>query len=91
MVAPGTFDENGWLQVGFYGHQPAMGDSYISTGSLYLCCAGFTSLGLPPDDAFWSGTAAKWTAQKIWAGENVPGDHALHETHVLRALPSLKR
>ncbi len=29
--APGTFDDHGWLTVGFYGHQPSIAESYIST------------------------------------------------------------
>src|SRR5690606_27114838 len=37
IEAPGTFDDQGWLRVGLYGHQPNIGESYISTGSLYLC------------------------------------------------------
>jgi len=40
--APGTFDPNGWLQLGFCGHQPEMADTYTSTGSLYLCAPGFS-------------------------------------------------
>ena len=58
MEAPGTFDANGWLQIGFCGHQPALAENYISTGSLYLCAAGLLPLGLPPADDFWS-TAAR--------------------------------
>src|SRR3954469_12379070 len=53
--APGTFDRNGWLRIGFCGHQPSIGEAYISTGSLYLCSAVFLPLGLPSADAFWSG------------------------------------
>jgi hypothetical protein len=34
VEAPGTFDANGWLRVGFCGHQPAVAEGYISTGSL---------------------------------------------------------
>lgn len=45
--APGTFDEQGWLRVGFCGHQPEIAESYISTGSLYLCSAAWLPLGLP--------------------------------------------
>ena len=37
MEAPGTFDDGGWLRIGFCGHQPEIGEAYISTGSLYLC------------------------------------------------------
>ena len=36
MDAPGTFDRAGWLTVGFAGHQPKIGERYISSGSAYL-------------------------------------------------------
>ncbi|GGZ27956.1 hypothetical protein GCM10007049_21060 [Echinicola pacifica] len=75
--APGTYDENGWLQIGFCGHQPEMGDRYISTGSLYLCTLGFLPLGLPETHAFWTNEAEDWTAKKAWAGVTVPADHAI--------------
>lgn len=77
MEAPGTFDENGWLRIGLAGHQPGLGETYISTGSLYLCSAIFLPLGLSPDDPFWSGPDADWTSKKIWAGIDQPCDHAL--------------
>jgi hypothetical protein len=77
IEAPGTFDDQGWLTVGFCGHQPSIAESYISTGSLYLCVAGLLPLGLPASDPFWSGPAQRWTSQKIWGGEDVPADHAL--------------
>ncbi|MEY4917589.1 MAG: hypothetical protein RL616_1502, partial [Verrucomicrobiota bacterium] len=48
-------------------------------------------LGLPPTDEFWSAPAAKWTAQKIWSGENLPADHALNREVKLIELPTLKR
>lgn len=76
---PGTFDAGGWLQIGFCGHQPALGENYISTGSLYLCAAGLLPLGLPPADDFWSAAAAPWTAQQLWSGQDLPADHALVE------------
>jgi len=88
--APGTFDVNGWLQIGFCGHQPAIGETYISTGSLYLCSAGLLPLGLPPTDDFWNTPAEKWTSQKLWAGENLPADHAMEETKMIE-LPTLNR
>jgi hypothetical protein len=75
--APGTFDKNGWLQVGLYGHQPSIGETYISTGSLYLCSEAFIMLGLPPTDEFWQGSDLPWTSKKIWNGEDVPADHAI--------------
>ncbi len=77
MNAPGTFDANGWLQIGLCGHQPALGETYISTGSLYLCTVAFLPLGLPPTDPFWSNPTQDWTAKKIWSGINVSTDHAM--------------
>ena len=76
MGAPGTFDGNGWLRIGFCGHQPSLAEGYISTGSLYLCSAALLPLGLPPSDVFWSGAAAPWTSQRLWSGEDLAADHA---------------
>ena len=75
--APGTFDENGWLRVGFVGHQPEIAESYISTGSLYLCSAAWLPLGLPGTDGFWADGAKAWTGKKVWSGEQVGADHAM--------------
>lgn len=72
-----TFDANGWLRVGIAGYQPAVRESYISTGSLYLCLTGLLHLGLPADDPLWTSPARDWTQKRLWAGENVPSDHAL--------------
>ena len=76
LAASGTFNNEGWLNIGLYGAQPGLGESYITTGSLYLCADIFLPLGLPADDVFWSAHAKKWTAVKIWSGEDVPADHA---------------
>lgn len=75
--AKGTFDKNGWLQLGLAGHQPELADVYTSTGSLYICTEGFLALGLPADDEFWTRPAERWTAQKVWSGEPVKRDHSL--------------
>jgi hypothetical protein len=77
IEAPGVVDEKGWLKIGFCGHQPGIGETYISTGSLYLCAAGMLPLGLPPSDPFWINRAAGWTAKKIWNGEDCSTDHAI--------------
>lgn len=74
----GTFDAEGWLQIGLAGHQPGLGETYISTGSLYLCSAAWLPLGLPQSDPFWSQPPAQWTQQKIWSGENAKNDHAIN-------------
>jgi hypothetical protein len=77
LEPPGTFDADGWLTIGLCGHQPAIGEGYISTGSLYLCTAAFLPLGLPPGDPFWSDAGRPWTSQLAWTGRNLPADHAL--------------
>jgi hypothetical protein len=77
LEAPGTFDSGGWLTVGFCGHQLHLGETYISTGSLYLCAAIFLPLGLGPGDPFWSAPAEDWTSRRIWRGEDAQADHAI--------------
>jgi hypothetical protein len=74
IEAPGTFDAQGWLTIGTVGHQPAKGEKYVKTGSLYMLTMGLLHLGLPADDPFWTEPTQPWTQQKIWSGENVPGD-----------------
>jgi hypothetical protein len=75
--APGTFDADGWLRIGLCGHQPGIGESYISTGSLYLCSTALLPLGLSPGDPFWSSPPQPWTSARAWSGEPFPIDHAL--------------
>ena len=77
MEPKGTFDAQGWLQIGLCGHQPSIGEGYISTGSLYLCTTAFLPLGLPASHAFWADPAQDWTAKRIWSGQDVKLDHAL--------------
>lgn len=75
--APSTFTKEGWLTIGLYGDQPDIADSYINTGSLYLCSAILLPLGLPETDEFWSAPKEPWTAVKVWSGQSLPADHAL--------------
>jgi hypothetical protein len=77
VEAPGTFDKEGWLNLGAVGSQPGMQEVYNATGSLYVCLTGLVQLGLPPDDPFWTAPSAAWTQKRIWAGEDVPREHAL--------------
>lgn len=82
LDAPGTFNPQGWLRVGFAGYQPRMGETYISTGSLYLCSAVFVALGLPEWDEFWVSPAADWTCKKGWFGVDLDVDKALKKSHI---------
>jgi len=72
---PGTFDSNGWLTLGFVGHQPEIADYYTSTGSLYMATLSFLPLGLPAEHAFWTAPAADWTAKRAWSGQRFPKDY----------------
>jgi len=71
----GTFDNNGWLQLGFCGHQPEIADYYTSTGSLYMATLSFLPLGLPKDDPFWSAPFTAWTAKQAWSGNSFSKDY----------------
>jgi hypothetical protein len=75
----GTFSNDGWLQIGLAGHQPGLGETYISTGSLYLCSAAWLPLGLSPAHPFWSQPPQPWTSQILWSGKNLQADHAHDE------------
>lgn len=76
LESPGTY-KNGWLTIGLYGAQPNLGDFYNNQGSPYICSNIFLPLGLPSSDPFWANPAAKWSAQKIWSGEDFPNDHSV--------------
>lgn len=54
-----------------------LAESYINTGSLYLCASVFLPLGLLPSDPFWAEEDMKWTSARIAAGENVMRDQAI--------------
>lgn len=68
--APGTFDAQGWLQLGAVGHQPGLQEVYNATGSLYVCLTGLVHLGLPATDPFWTAPSAPWTPLRIWSGDD---------------------
>ena len=77
LNAPGTYNNEGWLDIGLYGTQPGLADFYITTGSLYLASVIFLPLGLPDTDEFWSASAEPWTSVKVWSGQNAAADHAM--------------
>ena len=80
QLVEGTFNKEGWLTLGFCGHQPRLAEKYVSTGSLYMCTLVFLPLGLDATDDFWSGKPEKWTSLKIWNGDTTVGvDHALRD------------
>lgn len=81
--APGTFDKDGWLTIGFCGHQKRMSEKYINTGSEYMCMAAFMALGLHADAPFWSEPYQEWSNKKAWKGQDIGADHALRDKTIL--------
>jgi len=73
----GNFNEKGFLQLGFAGHQPDLADWYTNNGSLYLTSFGFLPLGLPAEHPCWTEPAQDWTSKKAWSGQAFPKDHAI--------------
>lgn len=73
----GIFDKDGWLTLGFAGHQPGIADSYSNAGSMYLTTLGFLPLGLPATDSFWADPDTEWTQQKAWSGKPFKKDGAV--------------
>lgn len=70
-----NFDKDGWLVLGFNGHQPEIADDYTSTGSLYMATLSFLPLGLPANHSFWTSQPQKWTSQKAWGGDHFRKDY----------------
>lgn len=75
----GTFDDEGWLNIGYCGSQPGLAEKYISTGSLYLASLAFLPLGLPADAPFWCDPERPFTSQALCAGADIPADSALDD------------
>lgn len=75
MEGAGHYDSQGWLTIGLGGHQPALAETYISTGSLYLCTQALLVLGLPPKHPFWSAPPRPITQAILWGqGTGTPAD-----------------
>ena len=72
---PSNFDANGYLTLGFAGHQPTLADWYSNAGSMYLASLSFLALGLPAHDAYWSAPAQAWTTKRAFAGEHFAKDY----------------
>ncbi|TVR47526.1 MAG: DUF2264 domain-containing protein [Planctomycetota bacterium] len=76
----GNWREDGFLRIGLTGHQPQLGEAYITTGSCYLTACALLPLGLPPEHPFWSEPDIPWTSCRIFdLGEDLEPDHALRD------------
>lgn len=74
-----NFNENGWLKLGFKGHQIGIAEKYINTGSLYLCTTVFLPLGLPETDEFWVAPYENWTSIKGWTGKDIKFEKPIND------------
>ena len=71
-----NYNKDGYLQLGFNGHQPQISDYYTNNGSLYMASVSFLALGLPATDPFWTDAPLPWTSKKAWEGAEFPRDHS---------------
>ena len=72
-----NFNNDGWLIVGLQGSQMDISESDINTGSVYMCCSIFLTLGLPEDDPFWTEPFAEWTTLQAWNGNQIQKDQSI--------------
>ncbi|WP_457426329.1 DUF2264 domain-containing protein [Roseateles sp. P5_E7] len=74
---PGNFTKDGFLTIGFRGHQPELGDWYSNNGSMYIAAAGLLALGLPASDSYWTAPAQDWTQKKAFSSNRFLKDYAV--------------
>ena len=72
-----NFTPDGFLTIGFAGHNPALGDWYSNNGSMYITTEGFLALGLPASDSFWTAPAQAWTQKLAFSGQPFQKDYAV--------------
>ncbi|WP_206244924.1 DUF2264 domain-containing protein [Novosphingobium terrae] len=76
---PGNFNAEGYLTLGFCGHQPMLADVYSNSGSMYLASLSLLPLGLGASDSFWTSPAQPWTQKLAYAGQPFAKDHYMEE------------
>jgi hypothetical protein len=72
---PSNFGKDGYLTIGFAGHQPTLGDVYSNAGSMYIASESLIALGLPQSDDYWTAPPLPWTTKKAFAGDRFPKDY----------------
>ena len=76
---PSNFTSDGFLTLGFCGHQPGLANIYSNNGSMYITAESLLPLGLRASDSFWAAPAEDWTAKRAYAGMPFTQDHALED------------
>lgn len=72
---PTNFNKEGYLTIGFAGHQPSLGDIYSNAGSMYIASESLLALGLPSDNPYWTAPALPWTSKKAFSGQPFAKDY----------------
>ena len=67
--------KDGFLQIGFAGANPALGDWYSNNGSMYITTNSFLHLGLPASDSFWTEAEKSWTQKLAFSGQPFKKDY----------------
>ena len=74
---PSNFTADGFLTLGFCGHNPQLADWYSNSGSMYIASTSLLPLGLPAIDSYWTDPGLAWTQKKAYAGMPFPKDYAV--------------
>lgn len=72
FAVDGNFNEKGFLQLGFAGHQTGLADWYSNNGSMYITSEVFLPLGLPASHSFWTAKPQDWTSKRHGVDMNFP-------------------
>ncbi|MGK6355764.1 DUF2264 domain-containing protein [Sphingomonas sp. DT-207] len=72
---PTNFTPEGYLTIGFAGHQATLGDAYSNAGSMYIAAESLIALGLPAKDSYWTAPSVPWTSKKAFGGQTFPKDY----------------
>lgn len=74
-----NYNDNGFLCLGFNGHQREITNKYTNNGSLYMASLAFLPLGLPEENSFWTEPEQEWTNKRGWTGKAFERDDAYKE------------
>ncbi len=88
VSAPELQNESGFLNPGFWGHQPDFPEYYLQDSAAYFISTTFQTLALSPESDFWASPSEAWTSLKLWSGGTASADHALGHHLRQRVHPS---
>ena len=77
-----NYNDNGFLCLGFNGHQREITNKYTNNGSLYMASLAFLPLGLPEENSFWTEPEQEWTNKRGWTGKAFERDDAYKEGNI---------